>query len=901
MTPSKKTENLLPFTIPARWRIILDDFFFKSALVFALGGIISIISLYFIPSDEDNILLLGLSRNRLVMAGTFFAVNSLILLAAVKWRGFEKRIYEVCFSRKKGFALIITGLSIVFIVGLMLLLSPDYRFWQFYYFTALIPFIAWVTLGLFLCLLPIAINKGINTAINQKALRGNHIDIKKPLKISVSLLFVLIFMMLLFRLGFKPDINYWNENGIPLLLTQILLSLLISQLVLAGISKIKDITIGRFKTEHILDAFIFVAIWIAAAVILNATPAVRTHFSPGPYPPNYVLYPISDAMIYDQYAQQALLGEGFAWGGHIGKPLLAAMLVLFHTLARGDYSCFFMVQAAFLAVIPAFLYLIGKRLHGYAAGILAALFVLFLERNTYQAILYLSSSHSKLIMSEVPAVLYMVIGTYFLITGLNNQNKYNLAALGVSAGVMGLSTMVRENTLILVPLPFLFLFIQKGLHWRKKIMAALVMTLFLFSAVTPWAIRTKNAIGTPFYFAPKIQTVILNRRLSSFLDREETRREIRLAAHTVGQEGPLAPIFMNNQGMVGAGFSVHKFNPTAFFQPAEPERLAPGEAIKQHFFHNLITSFAILPVSLSLEDLTHSAQDNLNTFPGMNEELRLKPLTIAAIGFNLFILAIGISFAWKKKGSTGMVPLAVFLVYCLALALARSSGGRYIVGMNWALLLYYAIGVGYGILWLASRLGFGYATGELLPNDSSNDFKSVRAGRRPAIHVISGFLVIAAIGLLVPFSETAFPERYTDEPGPQAIGQLFKDNLISAETYEAYSQMSAEEELSILHGKLLYPRFYLAGEEINHKARGGFVAMDFPRLHIFLMGEGLDQVILPLGEPPGPIPDSADTYVVGCKDGIFYARLMLVHNQQTGQYDALWRDKTQPDPCLELP
>jgi len=904
MTSKNQNAHDFPFPISERWCHILDSYFIKSALLLMLGGLGSIIWLVLLPADEARILLLGLSRNRLLMAAFILLASLLLLAAAFKWKTLDKRFFSFLLSGKKLAVWTIVGLACLFVTGVLLLLSPYYRFWQFYYFSALLPCIAWVTLGLFLVLLPIAILKWQIAAQENKDLWKEHIHIKKPLATTMVVLIAMAAVMLVFRLGFKADISYWNENGIPLLLTQILLSILISQLALVGIHRIKSLPSRIIKSGHVLDAVIFLAIWAGGALLLNATPVVQTHFSPGPYPPNYTFYPLSDALIYDRYAQQVLVGEGYAGGKHIGKPLLAAMLVLFHTLAGGDYANFYIVQASFLAVIPAFLYLIGKRLHGRAAGILGGLFVLFLERNTYQGILYLSSSHSKLILSEVPAVLFMVAATYFLVSGFGQKDTVNLTALGISVGVMGLSTMVRENTLILVPLPFLFVLVYKGWNWRKKINAVLLMSLFLLAAITPWALRTYQVKGTPFYFAPKIQNVIIENRLLPLLEEEESTSFLPTNPCANGKDAmmQIPGGMMSSRENILQG-TIDAINPlcSANQQSSIFELLGLGEAIVQHFFHNLATSFAILPVSLQLEDLTHAAQDRLNLFPGMDAAGRLRFGTVIAILLNLFLLAVGISAAWQKRGLVGLMPLVFYLVYTLSLAIARTSGGRYIVAINWALLLYYAIGIAHCILWLASRLGFAYAAAELMPALTTGDAQEAHTEvKNPIFHAAAAFLVVFAIGVLIPLTEKIFPRKYPDETDPLGVQRLYEENLIPAETYEAYQQLISAEELSIIHGRLLYPRFYLAGEEVSRKSGYGFRKMDFPRLHFMLQGSSFSHVILPLGESPPPIPDSADAYAVGCEGKVFFAKLVLIYDQQTGQYKPLWWDDNQPDPCLDV-
>jgi len=60
---------------------------------------------------------------------------------------------------------------------------------------------------------------------------------------------------------------------------------------------------------------------------------------------------------------------------------------------------------------------------------------------------------------------------------------------------------------------------------------------------------------------------------------------------------------------------------------------------------------------------------------------------------SLLILSIGFGTAWRKYKVAGAVPMMVFLVYNLATAVARTSGGRYIQPVQWIVYLYFGIGL----------------------------------------------------------------------------------------------------------------------------------------------------------------------------------------------------------------
>jgi hypothetical protein len=59
----------------------------------------------------------------------------------------------------------------------------------------------------------------------------------------------------------------------------------------------------------------------------------------------------------------------------------------------------------------------------------------------------------------------------------------------------------------------------------------------------------------------------------------------------------------------------------------------------------------------------------------------------------LGIVAFGIGTAYTRTGAAGMAPLFVMLGYNLSNSLSLTSGARYLVPMDFAVILYFCIGV----------------------------------------------------------------------------------------------------------------------------------------------------------------------------------------------------------------
>ena len=76
---------------------------------------------------------------------------------------------------------------------------------------------------------------------------------------------------------------------------------------------------------------------------------------------------------------------------------------------------------------------------------------------------------------------------------------------------------------------------------------------------------------------------------------------------------------------------------------------------------------------------------------------------------NIFFITLGISVAWRQEKLVGLIPLAMFMFYDLSNGFARTSGGRYIVPIDWIVTIYFLIGVFQVIILFANRVNIKWS------------------------------------------------------------------------------------------------------------------------------------------------------------------------------------------------
>jgi hypothetical protein len=204
----------------------------------------------------------------------------------------------------------------------------------------------------------------------------------------------------------------------------------------------------------------------------------------------------------------------------------------------------------------------------------------------------------------------------------------------------------------------------------------------------------------------------------------------------------------------------------------------PGFAIN-HFLHNIVTSLLAFPDSISPPDqiLTNLALRpywvERNPWAGELESVQATFMLI-----NLALLSLGISWAWKRWRWAGMVPLFIYLVYLASLGLARTSGSRYIVPIDWVFFFYFAIGIVLIFEQFANLLKMKNQ-GEFGPSAEATP----PAGGRKKPWLISGLLIfLFCIAASIPVADNLIPLDHSlceDESYLTSIASIYGGELAS--------------------------------------------------------------------------------------------------------------------------
>ncbi len=845
----------------------------------SIEGVAALIYLISIPGDAQNAWWLGLSKTRLAMAAVLFVGTAMFLGLTFKvwrdpvWRGrFLLSVQKTLDFKALYFGLILTlfigGVAAGHLVWLASVLTD--QFVQGY-LQRLAPISLWVGLLSWQTIIILPLLRFGSPYFGETSQR----KVLKASLMVLGVLFLLWAVIAVTGIGVIPDIIHWEPPGVPVQAVQVWGIWLLAVLYLLIGEGFSSKALPSFVKLKWFDLLVSFLIWIAAFWAWNDAPLPPAYFAPKPRAPNFEIYPFSDAASYDITAQRLLIGAGFP--GIPQKPYYSVFLALAHALVGDDYEGLIRFQVGVLALMPVLVYWLAKTLHHRVSGLLAALFLIVREVNAFALSSEIRISHAKLLLSDMPTALGLILLAWLLILWLQKpqQRRWYPILLG---GVLGILLLFRQQIVVLVGVVLVLLVI---LFLRRFRLALVNVGLFLLGvvlAVSPWLLRSYQ----------------LSRRLA-LSNQSQEAYHLRLYALEPG--GTLLEPLPEESD---ADFQTRVAEYVYDYALRNPGKIA--RFISAHFAHSQVETLLSLPMYpwlvqnpntilfnyqmgdwQRLWDQCCSIQTYLAAMPFWDQwegDLLLEH-KVALIG-NLALLAIGLGVAWVRRDLVGWIPLLISLAYNFSTSLGRISGWRFLIPVDWVLYLYFAIGLGQLTLWLASYIShspsFSPSAGVEQPTLRRFSRLEVEYGGilRPILLTGGIFLILGLVPLLL---ERGIQPSYAPLTKAATLDLLEEEGVFEQVLWlddELLQQYLADEGVVVLHGRALYPRYYPVGEGESGGGWPAYAPREYSRLGFSVISAGLDQVLLPLEFAPSEFPNASDVVVIGCKEGDLVDALLVL-------------------------
>lgn len=854
METNPQTEN-----VRARgWTVVLG--------LAAAEGLVALLYLASLPADAENAGLLGFSTRRLalmvVLAGLTAGFAWLAGLSRKPaWRS---RWLDPVRSRALFNALLVllplgAVASLLVPLGLVSIYRTSGDFVYFAFYERLLPLFVW--LGL-VCLQG-AFWLAWAGGSNWPALRFQQ-SVFRAAGVVMGLFALVWIFVALTGIGILPDLVGWGEPAVALLEWQIWL------VWLAGVLFLLFLANYRWPARR--DWIVAGAIWLLAAGLWLGQPVQTAFFATPGRAPNYEIYPFSDGAYYGLFSQSILIGNGFKGDEVPPRPLYITLLAGFHALAGQDYEDVIALQTLLLACFPVVLYFIGRELHSRPAGLMIALLAILREVTAIVATPFTNkASTSQMFFADLPAALAIGLWALTAIRWLKAPGRGALLPL-LAGGTMGLAMLVRTQSVFM--LPFVLLFALFGLSqatpWRTRALlwlrqvAWLILGLFL--AIAPWLWRNWQVTGQLAFDDPKTQTGVMAQRLN--LSEEGYRPDLAM------QPAEDLKSFSNRMNQTLVQFIL-----------ANPERIIGF--VSAHTLNAEIDNLLLLPVRSDLSD----PGELLMPSRAFWQEWQGNPSGWQALlmALNLAVIAIGMGAAWTRHRWAGLALLMMNLSYNGSNALARNSGWRYLLPVDWITYVYASLGL--MELAIALLLVLGFPIVRLSPLLSSAPGESGQAQRwkyRNRVIIFLSGLTFFLVGSFLPLAERVVSQRYPVQSRDELADELLRNPLLaqSGLSGDAVERFLSQPEARIFKGRALYPRYYDAGDGEPRTAKTGYEPLDYART-VFQVASNdfYGLVILRTEQPPDLLPNASDVIVLGCMAEVYLdAQMVLILDEPGGLY-----------------
>ncbi|MFZ3150662.1 MAG: hypothetical protein WA116_03160 [Anaerolineaceae bacterium] len=683
----------------------------------------------------------------------------------------------------------------------------------------------------------------------------------KVFLLSMGIFTLISVFVLVTRVGITPDERFWNVAGVPVLLNQFVLVILLAYLVDFLSDFIKQKTQSTSHLVPILiDGIICIVIWAGAAFLWTQAPFSNSFFAEGPFPPNDDFYPYSDAALTDLGGQYMLIGEGLEYPYFTEKPLYSMFLGLLHLFAGQNYLDTTTWQIAIFACFPVLLYILGVKFGNRFLGTSLALFAAVKEYNAIFSTFKISVSNSRLYLSEFPMAICMVTLAISLFFWFSKSGK-NKVWIIISGGVLGISTLIRANPILLLPCIIVFSFFAYKWDW-KKISRSLVLFLAgLLLAVAPWTIYNQVNYGTnPYTY--KIKAVIQTRFLDESQDPAPTGNGVS-DEFLLGQKNTEAPkVLPYAIAQTSSGQGVDQSD----------SETSTWETVAGHFLNNEIKALFVLPFQLYPLELT-PVLDSIYWEEPIMWQGELPLGTLLALITNIAVIAIGIAYAWNKFQYTGLIPLVINVGYYFSNALGRTSGSRYLLAVDWTVYLYFFLGITAFYIWIKNHW---LSKGKIPSSSKIQPALLDKKEKRSSLWVAAGLILLA--GISIPLINTAFPKLYNNQVPDETMEQITSSVFLQQAnvTEEQISETIAQNNGEIIFGRMLYPRYKTFRET---KEFGLFLTLLTPDLkEVFFHFDEDDLLELPAGSEVIIVGCQRDGYIEGFVGYIPDSQIILKSN-----------------------
>ena len=663
--------------------------------------------------------------------------------------------------------------------------------------------------------------------------------------------------------------GFIQPTNAPLIGIQVILILVmflaIVKIIQWGVKKYPGLTV---IFQH--DLIFYLSLWGLAFVLWMKVPIDPNFFFDNPRPPNFEIYLNSDSLYYEIEAQRLLVGEGFTQLSQ--HPFYSMFLAVLHQIGGEGLLDILWMQVALLSFIPVLIFKLTSLLHNKISGLFVAFLYIFRQRNSLLVSENISVSNVKMVMTESLALLCLLLFLYLSSRWIQDSER-GISHLFAGGGVLGIAILIRVEYLVIIPIFLLLTLImnkRKFLEWAYQVLPFLVGLLLM---VSPWIFHNWRKTGQIFIAKPeKVRGLF-----------ETIHDQLILKDHSDLQNQPV----QNNPN----GRLLPTIQPTGEADVSTVDMRAKESSVSidkdqtgyifsvlNHFSNDFMQMFLYLPsnhqplFSLgSVVELNQAEAERLFSKNGYLSEPYLVryvlslpywqmgwngdlvPRSVIPLLLTLFMISVGVIKGLKKDGTLTWLLILMAVGYISFYSIFRSSGGRFVLGVDWVPLMFYGIGIIAVINFVTGWPGM------LLTLIVVEETPKRKKSQNTCIFIIGPLIFL--MGLSLPLADLWVPDKYSQEKMHQ-----LKEKILSCDERPITGEIQhslLDRENRLFYGKAIYPRYFLADERMPDDRDGEIPDYSYARLEFYLVGTDNTWVTIPMNQPPDAFPNGSEIILWG--------------------------------------
>ena len=213
----------------------------------------------------------------------------------------------------------------------------------------------------------------------------------------------------------------------------------------------------------------------------------------------------------------------------------------------------------------------------------------------------------------------------------------------------------------------------------------------------------------------------------------------------------------------------------------------------------------------------------------------------------MVLLSVGIGSTWSRTRLVSLVPLSIGVIYGLGSAMARLSGWRYNLPVDWVGILYYSAGLMQVCFWVAMFFRDRFIPPAGNPDQKCSHIAGLAEARFPwksAVLAGTGFFLLTAA---IPVAERLIPDRYQAMTADSVLASLEAEGLLESAGIDrmVVDRLLESETAEVLIGRAMYPRFYKAEKGLLGGGWPAYEPRDYNRLG-FVLTSPATPIVLPV-------------------------------------------------------